>query len=688
MSTLLFKNNLDGTTDVVSGGINTLKINADKTLATATPSNTMSGNNLATVGQIPSLVVTSISGLLTADTSKVVNVLNYHIGLEGGGGVFYWDATKAKSEHNGGTVIDPTKVFPADWNNQTQLTTWFDAGNSGTGCWVRQYDGAVNVKWFGAKGDGVSDDQKPLQRTLDVSQQVFLPPTAVSYYLSDSVSPRSNTTIYGKGQSTHIQLKDGSVNGFYLDAVSGVTICELKISTSSQSNVTAYKAGILLANECRNCLIDAVSMFNMSYWGVVILESSNCTVRNCRFASWFGTIQDSAQIAIWKTSNSNLIEGNYCYASSEHGIFIQDPYTNSTPTGNSIVNNVVIGARYAGIIVYVTGAYNTQTLISGNHIRDISGTALGGLSGHGIYIQSAGGTIVTNNTISNCCISTTQFETQVVAAIGVSTGDLEVYPTGTIHEVIVSNNNITANRGPAIAVQTCSVPVIVESNVIISTGTDAVRGEAIYSVNANGLQIKNNVISHINPNYVAVQVMASSKPLTGISIVGNRIKEGSSGMLVQAVGGGSLTSSVITGNSLLGVSGIGFNLLGLSRVCLSNNNVSSSYIAYVQNSCTQVKLTSNSFYSNYGGYSIIFTGSIGSNAGTVADESNTFDATILNDDGTGAIISRYASSAPGASGTHAAGDRVIQSNPVVGNPKGWRCTVSGAPGTWVSEGNL
>jgi hypothetical protein len=71
MSTLLFKNNLDGTTDVVSGGINTLKINADKTLATATPSNTMSGNNLATVGQIPSLVVTSISGLLAADIGSV-----------------------------------------------------------------------------------------------------------------------------------------------------------------------------------------------------------------------------------------------------------------------------------------------------------------------------------------------------------------------------------------------------------------------------------------------------------------------------------------------------------------------------------------------------------------------------------------------------------------------------------------
>lgn len=34
------------------------------------------------------------------------------------------------------------------------------------------------------------------------------------------------------------------------------------------------------------------------------------------------------------------------------------------------------------------------------------------------------------------------------------------------------------------------------------------------------------------------------------------------------------------------------------------------------------------------------------------------------------------------------GNRVINSNPTVGQPKSWVCTVSGAPGTWVSEGNL
>lgn len=38
--------------------------------------------------------------------------------------------------------------------------------------------------------------------------------------------------------------------------------------------------------------------------------------------------------------------------------------------------------------------------------------------------------------------------------------------------------------------------------------------------------------------------------------------------------------------------------------------------------------------------------------------------------------------------TWTVGDRVVQRTPTVGQPKAWACTVSGTPGTWVSEGNL
>lgn len=49
----------------------------------------------------------------------------------------------------------------------------------------------------------------------------------------------------------------------------------------------------------------------------------------------------------------------------------------------------------------------------------------------------------------------------------------------------------------------------------------------------------------------------------------------------------------------------------------------------------------------------------------------------------------YADAAPTSTSlTNPVGSRVLKATPVVGQPKGWLCTVSGAPGTWVSEGNL
>lgn len=49
----------------------------------------------------------------------------------------------------------------------------------------------------------------------------------------------------------------------------------------------------------------------------------------------------------------------------------------------------------------------------------------------------------------------------------------------------------------------------------------------------------------------------------------------------------------------------------------------------------------------------------------------------------------YLDAAPtGATTTYKVGQRVQKMTPAVGSPKGWVCTVSGSPGTWVSEGNL
>jgi hypothetical protein len=55
---------------------------------------------------------------------------------DGGGGLFYWDTSPGAAD-DGGTVIAPT---------------------AGGGCWRRIFSGAMDVMWFGARGDGTALD--------------------------------------------------------------------------------------------------------------------------------------------------------------------------------------------------------------------------------------------------------------------------------------------------------------------------------------------------------------------------------------------------------------------------------------------------------------------------------------------------------------------------------------------------
>ncbi len=70
---------------------------------------------------------------------------------DGGGGTFTWSATSTAAD-NGGTVLMPS--------GDTSSTP---------GRWLRQYSGAIDVRWFGATGNGKTDDTAALQGALNAA---------------------------------------------------------------------------------------------------------------------------------------------------------------------------------------------------------------------------------------------------------------------------------------------------------------------------------------------------------------------------------------------------------------------------------------------------------------------------------------------------------------------------------------
>ncbi len=92
----------------------------------------------------------SIAGLraMNPTTVGVADLLGYATPGDGGGGMFTWSSTSTAAD-NAGTV-----VAPAGYTASTP------------GRWLRQYGGAIDVRWFGATGNGTTDDTAALQGAL------------------------------------------------------------------------------------------------------------------------------------------------------------------------------------------------------------------------------------------------------------------------------------------------------------------------------------------------------------------------------------------------------------------------------------------------------------------------------------------------------------------------------------------
>lgn len=539
---------------------------------------------------------------------------------------------------------------------------------------------------FGAVGDGVADDTAAIQAAVDSANAngggaVYFPEPSISYRITAPISLYDYISLSGENKNTRI-LRD-FVNGFAFVGINKgyISIRNLYI-TSTTPSVTSPSGGIGLQGAVYSS-IENVAVVGMRQYGVWLYDTSTTTVKNCGFSGWIGSYQqDSCDIAVLNNSNWNIIEGNWCYGGGDHGILVQDPYAGAEPTGNQIIGNT-IGAHTAyGIAVYATTDFNSKTKILNNEVRDISGSSLSGASGAGIYIQSMGGTICSNNTVSNCCIDTTNFFTLSPGSIGVTA------PLGTLwNPIIISNNSLNSVRGPCISAITNGGPVTIDNNVCTLDAADAASNPAsIYVSNSSRCTISNNVTNHTSASPAIHVVARDGTTITNTAVISNSVRTSVLGIIVERIDTATFDGLRLIGNYVEGASTNAVRVVRATTSVISGNIVSGATSVFELNNSPRSRIEGNSFFSADTTNPTIFF--VGTNSSSVFSETNIYNGRLTNDSGSGVIISQYANTAPPSGNSWNVGDRVIQSVPVVGQPKGWRCTVAGNPGTWVSEGNL
>ena len=323
----------------------------------------------------------------------------------------------------------------------------------------------LNVKWFGAKGDGVTDDTLSIQRAIDTGFSVFLPPGKYNvkelkgFASGQIIQGISKAESWGGTNTQNVTLLNGigSADNYVIKnnvwgngvLPTAITVKNLSIEGSKKTN------GILVGN---SSTIEGVKIQNCIN-GLSNIKVSN--VMNCQINGCTNGVMNATD---------SKITNNFFYY-NEVGI----NFDNSND--NSIVNNKI---EWNGIGISLTKA--TFNLIS-NNIIDRNTT-------YGIYTSNTANTTISSNQFernltNHLYLNGSQFNISANSFFRKNLEDDQsgiVAPDVAIFSKSVSNSMITNN--------------FVNGKMLNKTGTD-------YSSNVN---YSANTIDGINPDHISISV--------------------------------------------------------------------------------------------------------------------------------------------------------------------------------------
>lgn len=537
---------------------------------------------IKTISDLRSFTPTMSNSIVS---NAMVNIDGYSASSVQGGGLFYWDPTSTETDNNG-TIVQVTGVT--------------------TGRWKRHYTGAINVKWFGAVGDGNTDDLAAITRAIAAtSTGDTLEFPSGTYKFIDYITINKSIKLIGNGtllsssgrwgilvNSTNVEF-----NGLTFDGYARAPVH----AGDSDSLILTNPSTHLIMN---NCKIIRPSRFGMSVYGGLVLNScifdqfpkanviadsvmavncigqtgteQECLITNCQFI--MGADSDTN-----KEYNGDCI-GITCDISNG------DPFKKVTIANNQFL---YYGIDYSASESAAIDTYNGARVI----------TISGNLFYHGAYaackLQHAQYFSVTGNTIDGVSNSTGTglgFGILVEAdARKLSYPQLQSGTNGVISGNCIYNVNPTID-GAGIQVQ--SNNVIISGN-LIDGYNNSPRGLVLIS--GDNIQVSDNIIMNskifgfecvsetadilsnvrFNNNIVTMGSGASSSygvyilgNCTDLYLFNNKIEMGSSNYhsCIRVVPSGSYVPSRIEliGNTLVSNKQL-IEIFGISRTVVNGN---------------------------------------------------------------------------------------------------------------------
>jgi hypothetical protein len=335
---------------------------------------------------------------------------------------------------------------------------WLDTGSQ----WVSVNGGMFNVRFFGATGDGSTDDAAAINAAVEAANQagggcVFFP--SGTYVVGSAIKMRSNIQYVGSGCSSVIQAKPGTQDNLMgeaspLEAVSQVLIRDLFLDGNA-ANIAA-QGDDTHQNAIRWCKvsysrISNVFISNTVYNGISLYSTSNDNIiEKCSFYSIgkSGAVGAKNGIVVEFGSDRNKIQFNRILGVLENGIQVGESIGGATNYDNTVQGNVIGTCNGDGIrLGFESGAASLQgAKVIDNQIAHCGGNSVG----IRIFMGSTGtfeNALISGNIISNC-------------ANGL------LLQGANIHKAIVTNNHIINSSGQGLRIE--GEDCIVSNNISLN----------------------------------------------------------------------------------------------------------------------------------------------------------------------------------------------------------------------------
>lgn len=373
----------------------------------------------------------------------------------------------------------------------------------------------VNVKDWGAKGDGSTEDTTAIAnaiKALPTNGTLFFP---VGTYVVNNIQLKSNMSVKGVGNASVIKLKNNATQTGDIDPYSNCLTCR-RISNVLIEDIC------LDGNRTNNATVGGAPQ-DQNYNGVFVEHCSNITMKNILSKSngFHGCIMvDNSNVSIidseftdngfrpfhgHNTLHGGRFDGNYCHDNGKGFEGRPTPYDGifffNDIIDVAICNNRVITSNSVGCIIVggdASGTDGSSQIIVSNNVLDAGSTAVDGIVLMGDVLTDV---VISGNTITNCYHgiwgdNAHPLGSNLLIANNCIANCIQgMAIVGALSNSVIAENSINNCEQHGIRVENITLSEI-KGNILTDNGGDVQQYDGIRIRNSNKNMVMGNTITN------------------------------------------------------------------------------------------------------------------------------------------------------------------------------------------------